>query len=356
MHYFFATLKVVKQTDVAEYCNVSPAAVSKILRHPSHPEFPEATRKRILAAARELNYVPNQLAAGLRRGRSSSISLLSFCNVTELQDHVTIAAKKADYGVELELSQGPGWASLPRVVRSVLSRKPAGVIWLPGWGDMLELKQAESAELLRMVRHMGRPVVWLEDTPPPDNSDADFVWCDDEGGIEQAVEHLHEQGYEHFVFLMPRGLPRELRGPIFAQAVARRGFPARLVEESVPETRATDPAVHQLVADCPPNTAILCEGDWPAVPVLHAARRFGRAIPDELGLMLYGDQHLGGGFSVGELTHPMLSAIRRPLDQIGRRAVQHLLERIDGAYTGPLRRDVLPTELIVRESTRRKAP
>ena len=82
----------ITQSDIADYCKLSPAAVSKVLRYPRHPEFSDQTRKRILAAAQELNYVPNQLAAGLRRGKAATIGLISACNAPELQDNVSQGA------------------------------------------------------------------------------------------------------------------------------------------------------------------------------------------------------------------------------------------------------------------------
>lgn len=343
----------VRQVDIAKFCNISPAAVSKVLRYPEHPEFPEETRSRILSAAKELSYVPNQLAAGLRRGKLATISLLSAWNVPELQDNVTLAARQGDHNVLLQFIQDGDVDALFRAVDNVLGSQPAGLIWLPAWGPNPQKTYPQADAVLEKIHHMGCPVVWLEDAPPYQEN-CDFVWCDDAGGIAQAVEHLCRQGYEHFVFMVsprPR-LPRPLRWAVFQREVTARGFDARYAEHSAPIS-ADDPAVYRLLAELPPNTAVLCEGDWSAVPVLHAAKKLSRRFPDDLGVMLFGDLHLGGGFSLGEVSEPQISAIRRPFDDIGRVAVRMLMERINGSYDGALRHKELPTTLIVRESTRR---
>ena len=345
----------ITQNDIAEYCEVSPAAVSKVLRFNKHPEFSAHTRERILSAARDLNYIPNQLASGLRRGKTATIGLISACNAPELQDNVAQAARQNGHSTLLYFSQNQNNPELALSVQTVLSSKPAGLICLPGWEKGPKSLQSERSDLLQCVRDNNCPIVWLEEDPAYEEN-SDFVWCDDNTGIVQAVDHFHEQGYEHFVLLIAKRsqVTSWPRWRTFEQAVARLGFKASFVEESCQETRADDPAVREFVAECPSNTGILCAGDWPAVPLLHAAKELGRSIPDDLGVIMFGDQHLGGGFSLGEVTNPTISAIRRPLDQVGQRAVERLVERINGIFTGSLRRDVLPTELVIRESTMRK--
>lgn len=342
-----------KQADIAKYCKVSPAAVSKILRHPEHPEFPESTRKRILSAAKKLHYVPNQLAAGLRRGRTTTVSLLSAWNVPELQDAISHEANHNGHNVMLQFIQDGDIHALFRAIDSVLSNQPAGVIWLPAWGDKPEETYPQADAIIDKIRTMGCPVVWLEDEPPY-RDNCDFAWCDDAGGIRQAVDHLCQCGYTNYVYLVAARphLPRPLRWSVFQQEVFSRGMAASYVECSS-HTHAEDPRVFRYIKDCPPRTAIVCEGDWPAVPVLHSSAQLGRAIPDDIGVMTFGDMHLGGGFSLGEVTHPKLTAIRRCFDQIGNRAIRMLMERINGSYTGPLRSEALPTKLIERESTGR---
>ena len=342
----------VKQSDIASLCNISPAAVSKVLRHPDHPEFPEETRDRILRAAKELNYVPNQLAAGLRRGKMATISLLSAWNVPELQDNVTLAARQAGHNVLLQFIQDADIDTLFRAVDNVLGSLPAGLIWLPAWGPDPKATYPQAEAILDKIHHMGCPVVWMEDAPPY-NDHCDFVWCDDEGGIIQAVEHLCSQGYEHFVFLVSSrpGLPRPLRWEAFQREVEARGMQARYAE-CISHVQADDPGVLELLADCPPNTVIVCEGDWPVLPVLDAVKKLQLRIPDDLGVMLYGDMHLGGGgISLGEVCTPRITAVRRPFDQVGLVAAQRLMERIEGRYDGPLRHEELPTRFIEREST-----
>ena len=343
----------VKQTDIALHAQVSPAAVSMVLRDPEHPQFPPETRDRIIRIARELNYVPNRTASNLRRGRSHAISLISAYNITELQDAVAEGLAPGDFGLMLHFSREGNHASLAKAVRTVLSEQPAGLIWLPAWGSEATFDRAELRDARSRVRDLGCPVVWLMNEPAW-REQSDFVWCDDRVGIDTAVEHLVDGGYEHLVFLSQGrpDLPRAWRWSSFEQAAAARCVESRYVECRVHAT-PDDEIVHNLVRSCPPDTAIFCEGDWSAVPVVEAAHRFGRRIPDDLGVMTYGDSRIGSGFSVGQVLQPHVTAIRRPFDAIGGLAVERLVARVEGRYRGRHRQDRLATKLIVRASTRR---
>ena len=64
----------VRMKDIAEELGVSLVTVSKVLRNKK--DVGEATRKRILQRARELNYQPNMLARGLASGKSYAIGLI----------------------------------------------------------------------------------------------------------------------------------------------------------------------------------------------------------------------------------------------------------------------------------------
>jgi DNA-binding LacI/PurR family transcriptional regulator len=71
------SVKVTLKT-VADYVGLTPGTISAVLNDtPGAVRIPQATKARIVAAARDLNYQPNQLARALRTGQivSSSESL-----------------------------------------------------------------------------------------------------------------------------------------------------------------------------------------------------------------------------------------------------------------------------------------
>jgi len=75
---------------------------------------------------------------------------------------------------------------------------------------------------------------------------------------------------------------------------------------------------------------------------LAALRAAGRRVPEDVAIAGFDDS------SVAVSTHPLLTTIRQPLEQVAEETVRLLLELIDGAES--VDSVVLPTELIVRES------
>jgi len=96
-----------------------------------------------------------------------------------------------------------------------------------------------------------------------------------------------------------------------------------------------------------PPTAILAMSDILAIGALEAAVELQVSLPAELSIV---------GFDDGPAalhTSPPLTTVAQPHEEKGRLAAQWLLEEVDGgeARSGPPRRAILPTQLIVREST-----
>ena len=345
---------MVTHLDIAKHCNVSKSAVSKVLQNPEHAEFPPETRQRILDAAEELHYVPNSLAAGLRTGKTATISFISAFNITELQDTLALKANALGYGLQLQMIPSQDLKDIDKVFSAVLSVKPSGVIWLPGWGSH-ETDHPGLISVITKINQSGLPIVWLEDTPPC-NKECDFVWFDDAGGMKTGVEHLISCGYKEFYFLTQRqpGFHRSSRWPYFKKTLEANGFKGILKELGPCDTPGENPEVRKLVKDAPSRTAIFCEDEVAAIPVTKFAAELAREIPDEIGVIALGGTKFGGWFSISEITTPTVSIIRRPFDVVALSAIEMLNERMSGKYTGKQRNVVIPTHLIERNSTTKK--
>ena len=62
--------------DIAERAGVTSATVSMVINN--KPNISEATRRKVLKIAKELNYYPNVIARGLATRKSNSLSLNIF--------------------------------------------------------------------------------------------------------------------------------------------------------------------------------------------------------------------------------------------------------------------------------------
>ena len=107
-------------------------------------------------------------------------------------------------------------------------------------------------------------------------------------------------------------------------------------------TAALEPMARSTAIDRP--TAWFCNGDSIAGTALRVCERSGIRVPQDLSITGFNDDN------GAKDSHPPLTTIRQPYDQIGEAAVELLLARIDDP-TGVGQHFVLPTELIVRGSS-----
>ena len=97
-------------------------------------------------------------------------------------------------------------------------------------------------------------------------------------------------------------------------------------------------------------TAVLCFSDVVAFGVIESARELGFRVPDDLSVVGFDDT------AAARRSRPPLTTVRQDVSAKGRAAARELTKAIarsrsgQGRATRP-RRVVLPTELIVREST-----
>jgi LacI family transcriptional regulator len=102
-------------------------------------------------------------------------------------------------------------------------------------------------------------------------------------------------------------------------------------------------AVHQLLDTDPTVTAVFVHNDVMAVGALKALHERGRKVPTDCSLVSCDD------LSFAAYLVPPLTTIRIPFQETGERAATLLLDRIGGQPIPA--RNLLPVELVVREST-----
>ena len=202
--------------DVSDASGVSEMTVSRVLRN--RGDVSDATRKRVLAAAKELGYVPNQIAGSLASQRVNlvaviipSLSNMVFPEVLNginqvLEDTLQPVVGVTDYLPEKE----------ERVLYEMLSWRPSGII-IAG----LEHTEATRA----MLKNAGIPVVEIMDTDGRP-VDAMVGISHRRAGLEMAKAILKE-GYEHIGFMgtkMPLDHRARKRFEGFTEGLAKEGI------------------------------------------------------------------------------------------------------------------------------------
>jgi len=337
--------------DVAKRAGVSVSTASVALS--GRGPVSEATRRRVLEAARALDYRPNALAQSLVTRRTRTIGLV-LGDITDPYFHeITkgVEGVLSSAGYALILADTDRSADKERRSLEIFdSQRVAGVI-LAGSGT--EDDEAES-ETPSLIRRAGSPPVV---TIGRHRLGIPFVAVDNVQAAAQAVTHLVETGARRIAFVAgPRGLlAAEERLQGYLSAMAGHGLQPdpRWITGGDFTPQGGYHAVATLLERCAAGTcsypdAILAANDQMAVGALRSLKERGIDVPGRMALAGI------GGIPTGEYVEPPLTTVVLPMKAMGEAAAGMLLDIIEG------KRDVeqslwLPTRLLVRGSTRTKA-
>lgn len=323
--------------EVAERAGVAVITVSRALSGKSY--VAPATRKKILAAAKELDYTPDVLAQTMRGGNSNLIGvfLAGFRSILSHDLLVGIDQQANRLGYDLMVLNAANF-ELGRTAGVDTTLKLCdGVIWLlPNSTYKLMDKLERGSVPSVLVNFSARPV------------NMPVVIGANHAGSYTLVQHLIEQGHRNIAFIGGT--------PFSGQSMERqRGYEDALRHAGIavrPDYIASGnfifasglEATRQLLALPEPPTAIFCANDDMAFGALQAAVELGLKVPDDVSIAGFDDVP-----SAAAVT-PRLTTVRQPLEDIGIRAVDELVAMIGGRPAGPSKIE-LPTQLIERDST-----
>lgn len=349
--------RVTLQT-IADRIGVSRMTVSNAFSQPD--QLSASLRERILATADELGYVgPDPAGRALARGTSGAVGILLTESLSEaFTDEIAtsflgaIADELAPTGLAIALL---GAGDHHDVV-------PARDLALDG--AVLYSCLPESSARAWLLRR-GLPLVSVDQDPI---AGVPSVNVDDRHGARTAAEHALSLGHRRIGFMM-RSLDRSI-GIVDDPVASVQGHPQRQrllgwldalgpagvvpVAAATPDNSAAScrAAARSLLTIPERPTAVLAFSDVSAFGVLAAARELGIGVPEDLSVVGFDDSP-GAAFSV-----PPLTSVRQDVLAKGRAAAKELTAAIaarsrSSTARSRARRIVLPTELVVRESTAR---
>jgi DNA-binding LacI/PurR family transcriptional regulator len=319
--------------DVAARAGVSRALVSLVIRE--SPKVSPARREAVLRAAAELGYSPHAMARRLASRESTVLAVLVsdlhnpyFADVVEGIDSAARAA-----GLEVILgSGGRRAAGERRTVQTLLSFRPAGLVLL---------SPVVSATVIERAAEAG-PVVAVERLLRLDG--VDTVNDDGAAGSALVVNHLVGLGHRRIVHLDGgHGAKSSTRRRGFIDAMHQHGLEP-WVEPSEYTEEAGAAAVQRLLSVGRRFTAVVAANDINALGALGALTEAGVAVPDQVSVVGYDNTSLAGLRQIG------LTTVDQPRVDMGRLAVQALLERLRDGRAAPVRHLLHPS-LVCRRSS-----
>lgn len=332
--------------DVARLAGVATSTVSRALANPGRVN--EATRRRILAAAEQLGYVPNAAARNLRVGTSNIIMAVlpeaaiaygASQIVSEVLQHV--ASTLSDNGFNLLIAgRGRSSASEKHIPDLAVSGIVRGAILIG------------SAQLPADGRRTpgGIPVVSVLQ----DRSAAGIpsVVGNDREAMREAALQLIGLGHRSFFYIAgPAGSYHETeRFGGLAEALAAAGLPGCAAVRHGGGHAFQDgfesgvEAARGYLALRPRPTAAIACWDDAAIAFMSTVRPQGVAVPGDLSVLGF------DGVPVGAFCEPPLSTLRQPTARLGATAAEILLALLDGD-AAPALRTILPNQPLPRAST-----
>ena len=178
-----------------------------------------------------------------------------------------------------------------------------------------------------------------------------FVDSDNVAGTRAALEHLIGLGHRRVggVFALPHTCNTQDRLRTFRETLRERCIPiddslVLMEEEATLISQTGREKIRQILRSSERPSAFFCGGYYLALEVMRIAREEGLRIPEDLSVVGFDDPVSAA------LLSPPLTTVRQPLDEMGRLATEMLLEWLKNTAP-PRHRVVLPTQLMVRQST-----
>ncbi|MDR3707461.1 MAG: LacI family DNA-binding transcriptional regulator [Capsulimonadaceae bacterium] len=321
---------------VAERAGVSPMTVSRVLREGEAAVRP-ATRRRVLEAVKELEYIPVPYMAQNRQVKTNVIGFIpyQFGNRDSVEERtiagISRAAHEADYDLLWILRKEREWhADVPHA--AFMDRRADGYIFT-------NRVAGEWNAVLAALDHADIKAVacFVDDVP----EGIAYVDPDNERLASAAIEHLYDRGHRNVCYIdgitipqyehnrLPDYRPTRKHDDFKREEAARRawlrltgsidGF--HLIDVNDPATPLTGALLEMLVRRG--ITGALCFNDEAAVVLLRSAQHLGVSIPRDLSIV--GIDNTPEGQECG-----LTSADYGGFEAVGQGAVQAIVDMLAG--------------------------
>jgi len=341
----------VTVADVARRAEVSKATAARVLG--GYGPVSEEVKLRVQAAAKALDYRPNELARSVSTGKSGTIGIVvgdienAFFGIAVRS--ISDTAHRHGFNVILANS-GEEVEAEKAALKVLVGKRVDGLIVTPA--------DNRNVAHLRDIVRSRRPLVLFD--RPIEGLAADVVATDDRDAAFAATMRLAAAGHRRLAYVTALNAePPIFTGmeQLYTSSVKARvdGFLAACRAAGIDEPErgiclagsATAgqqrASVERLLAGETPPTAILASDSLVAFEIFKAAQTLGLGIPADLSLVSFYDAEWTS------VTTPPISVIDQPVYDMGTQAADLLIARINGA-TPPARHCVLPTRFIERGS------
>ena len=329
----------MKIRDIASSAGVSTATVSHVINNTRFVS--EETKRKVLEVIERSGYTPNAHARNLATKQNHTLGLilsdLSNPFFPELVKSIQERAIELGYDITMANTNYDSGRTLASVQR-MLEQRVSGVAVMTSEVDVSLARRLAEREVAVVFLDVGKV------GPHVSNIVVNY-----EQGIRAGVEHLLELGHRRIAYIS---------GPLRIKSAQRRHLAFTRTMKKYESSLRTQPwvyegdfkaaggqrAVAEMLRQEPRPTAIVAANDLMAMGALGELKKAGLRVPEDISIVGFDD------ILFAALTDPPLTTINLPREEIGRAAVEALLDTIKDASRQGHEYKIKPL-LVVREST-----
>ncbi|HYL97482.1 MAG TPA: LacI family DNA-binding transcriptional regulator, partial [Blastocatellia bacterium] len=300
--------------------------------------IPESTKKRIVEAAKGLDYHPNPVARSLRAQRSLTLGVM----VPELSDGYSAMVLT---GIEdcllhqgyfyLVVSHRHKDNLIDQYPTLFLRRRVEGIIAVD-----TPFGREVSVPVVAVSGHSALPNITT-------------IKLNHKRAAQLALKHLTDLGHRELAFIKGQDFSSDTgeRWQAIVREAGKLGLTVRaqLVAQLEGDSPSPEPgylAAKKLLSGGRRFTALFAFNDVSAIGAIRALREAGLHVPDDISVVGFDDIYNASFFS------PALTTIKQPLREMGRLAAETILKRLGGESPGTFVKEiVVEPELVIRQST-----
>ena len=325
--------------DVAQRAGVSPITASRVVNN--HPNVSEETRRRVLSAIAELDYIPNAVARGLKQARSGMLALIITDITSPFFTDVARGAEDAARASGFSLVYGNSDED-PIIeadyLRIMGERRVDGVVLVPTAG---------AASVIPRTLPRTVPIVLLDRDVPAIR--ADVIQCDTRAGAADLCRHLLTLGHRRIAIVggMPSVETWFDRISGYEMALREVGLEplADLVIPGDYKAEGGAAATRRLLDPGPLPDAIIAANAQVALGVLSELAHASIRVPEDVALAAIDDPMPQTSF------WPRLTVVKQPGYDMGRAAIECLVSRLRGdEQDAPPRKRLFPSTILIGAS------
>jgi len=325
--------------DVAKRAGVAPITVSRCINNSGYCSA--EVRARIELAIAELGFVPNRLASGLRSKRTHTLALVltDITNpfFTTIARGVEDTASEAGYTV-IFCNTDESVTKEQMYLQMLLEKRVDGVLLVPALSGI---------DSVNLVKKQDTPIVVIDRRLP--DLQTDVVRCDSESGAYDLTRLLLSLGHREIVILTgPHGVSTaedRLKG--YRRALEEAGIPQNKDKEfyGAYTQQSGYEMAQQAMQKNKRITAVFGANNFITFGTIKAFREMQVRVPEDVAVVGFDD------LPTALVTFPFLTVAAQPAYEMGKKAMEILLGRLNDELAEPYQEVILPAEIVVRQSS-----